>query len=149
MKEIKFPVIYSTLDCNAIVSLVLSQYDLGSQISCQFWHRGLSDIYLVTTPHRQLVLRVSHTHWRSRREIEFELEYLSYLEGHGIPVSAPIPNKAGHHLVPINAPEGGRYATLFNYAPGKIAVGDISYNQGHQLGITVAIMHQVSQGFCP
>lgn len=149
MKGIKFPVIYSTLDCNALVSLVLSQYSLGHQISCQFWNRGLSDVYLVTTPQSQYVLRVSHTHWRSRLEIEFELEYLNFIKGHEIPVAAPIPTQDGEYFVEINAPEGGRYATLFQYAPGKIPIGDISQNQGHQLGMTVAHMHQVSQGFWP
>lgn len=149
MKGIKFPVIYSTLDCNALVSLVLSQYQLGRQISCQFWHRGLSDVYLVTTPQSQYVLRVSHAHWRSRREIEFEMEYLSFLQEHGIPVSAPLQTEDGQSMVAINAPEGGRYASLFNYAPGKIPIGDISQNQGRQLGITVARMHQVSQAFWP
>ena len=149
MKEIRFPVIYSTLDSNALVSLVLSQYQLGSQISCQFWNRGLSDVYLVTTPQSQYVLRVSHTHWRSRREIEFELEYLNFLKEHDVPVAAPLSTHSGEYLVAINAPEGGRFATLFNYAPGKIPVGDISQNQGHQLGMTVARMHQVSQAFWP
>ena len=124
MKGIKFPVVYSTLDCGALVSLVLSQFDIDKNISCQFWHRGLSDVYLVTTPKSQYVLRVSHTHWRSRREIAFELEYLNFLKANNIPIAAPLPTHQGDFLVEINAPEGGRYASLFEYAPGKIPVGD-------------------------
>ncbi|MEM9135814.1 MAG: phosphotransferase [Cyanobacteria bacterium P01_F01_bin.42] len=149
MQGTKFPVIYSTLDSQALVSLVLSQYHLGHQISCQFWIRGLSDVYLVTTPQCQYVLRVSHTHWRSRPEIEFELEYLNFLKRCGSPIAAPIATEDGQYLVAIDAPEGSRYATLFEYAPGHIPVGDLSCNQGHQLGITVAQMHEMSHTFQP
>ncbi|MCM1981311.1 phosphotransferase [Lyngbya confervoides] len=147
MNESHFPVVYSTLDSEALVSLVLSQYGLGDQLCCQFWHRGLSDIYLVTTPQSQYVLRVSHTHWRSRPEIEFELDYLRYIHHQSIPVAIPLPNQQGRFLVDIHAPEGSRFATLFPYAPGKIPLGDLSPLQGKVLGRVVAQMHNAGQLF--
>lgn len=142
-----FPVIYSTLAPSALVAQVLWQYELESVSSCQFWHRGLSDVYLIKTATAAYILRVSHHHWRSRSEINFELELLNFLKQQQIPVAAPIKTNQGHLLVEIAAPEGKRYATLFPYAPGQVAVGDLNYQQGFVLGKTLAKIHQASSNF--
>ena len=68
-----FPVIYSTLSAIAIVERVLPLYGFSSVERCELWHRGLSDIYLVETSRGLYVLRVSHHHWRSRTDIDFEV----------------------------------------------------------------------------
>jgi Ser/Thr protein kinase RdoA (MazF antagonist) len=73
-----FPVIYSTLSPQAIVSGLLPYYNIGGVTSCQFWHRGLSDVYLVETLTTPYIFRVSHHHWRSKSEIEFELDFPSH-----------------------------------------------------------------------
>lgn len=145
----EFPTIYSTLAPWALVSLVLSQYNIPTIETCQLWHRGLSDIYLVETNQVPYILRVSHHHWRSQSEIEFELELLDFLRQQDLPVAFPLRTKEGQLSVAINAPEGERYAALFTYAPGKIALGDLNPNQSHKLGETVARLHQVTADFHP
>ncbi|MGF1601128.1 MAG: phosphotransferase [Thermosynechococcaceae cyanobacterium] len=122
-------------------------YDINEVISCQLWHRGLSDIYLIELANKQYVLRVSHAHWRSRAEIDFELELLVFLESHHIPVASPLQTKTGELCVEIKAPEGKRYASLFRYAPGQIAQGDLDEHQGYTLGETVAKIHCVTTDF--
>jgi hypothetical protein len=44
-----FPVVYSTLDAHALAALAFSNYPIDVSKSCQFWHRGLSDVYLLET----------------------------------------------------------------------------------------------------
>ena len=149
MAEDLFPVIYSTLTTSALVSRVLPSYQIDSVTRCQFWNRGLSDVYLVETQTNLYVLRVSHTHWRSKSDIDFELELLDFLQQRHIPVAYPLKTHAGELSVEINAPEGKRYAALFTYAPGKVALGDLNQTQAKILGETVAKFHQTAADFRP
>lgn len=142
-----FPVVYSTLATNALVSRVLSCYEIGAVSDCRFWHRGLSDVYLVTTQAAQYVLRVSHCHWRSQADIDFELELLDFLHQYEIPVAYPLRTTDGRLAIEIDALEGKRYAALFIYAPGTVALGDLSPSQSYKLGETIARLHQVSLHF--
>lgn len=73
-----FPVVCSTLASDALALLVYSSYEIELVKNCQFWRRGLSDVYLVETLNELYILRVSHHHWRSQSEIEFELEFLDF-----------------------------------------------------------------------
>ncbi len=138
--ERTFPAFYSTLAPAALADLVFSRYEIDVPKNCQFWHRGLSDVYLLETLKTPYILRVSHCHWRSKMEIDFELELLDYLDRSQVPVAAPIRTKNGDLSVEIKAPEGKRYAVLFPYAPGGIAIGDIDIEQAYHLGAIVAIL---------
>ncbi|HIK30267.1 MAG TPA: homoserine kinase [Oscillatoriales cyanobacterium M59_W2019_021] len=144
-----FPVIYSTLSPQAIVSELLPEYGIGNVTGCKFWRRGLSDVYLVETLTSPYILRVSHHHWRSRSEIEFELELLDFWRQRGLPVAHPLSTQSGDLSVEIAAPEGKRYAALFPYAPGEVAVGDLNPTQSWRLGETLAKLHQTALAFCP
>ncbi|MEI6065337.1 MAG: phosphotransferase [Pseudanabaena sp. ELA748] len=147
MSDQLFPITYSTLAPQALVDRVLCCYAMGEITSCVFWMRGLSDIYLVEAGDRRYVLRVSHAHWRSKAEIEFELELLTFLHKNYIPVAHPITTLDGQLAIEISALEGRRYASLFTYAAGEIAVGDLNKVQAQRLGETLAKLHVVSQNF--
>ncbi len=147
MTDAAFAVIYSTLTSEALVSRVLPYYSLGSVTRCQFWNRGLSDVYLLDTQTNPYVLRVSHTHWRSKSDIDFELELLEFLQQRYIPVAYPLRTQDGQLSVEINAPEGKRYAALFTYAPGRVALGDLTPTQATILGETVAKLHLTAVDF--
>lgn len=142
-----FPVIYSTLSPQALVSRVLARYPIGEVRNCLFWHRGLSDVYLIETSHLPYVLRVSHCHWRTKADIDFELALLDFLHRRGLPVSYPLRTRSGTVSIELNAPEGKRYATLFTYAPGAIPIGDLNIKQATKLGETVANLHQAGTEF--
>lgn len=148
-QENLFPVIYSTLAPDALVALVLRHYEIGAVKNCQFWRRGLSDVYLVETEATPYILRVSHHHWRSSDEIDFELELLDFWRQRQLPVAYPLRTKQGQLSVEINAPEGKRYGVLFSYAPGRVPLGDLNSTQSHQLGQTVAQLHQAAEDFLP
>jgi Ser/Thr protein kinase RdoA (MazF antagonist) len=147
MAVVSLPVLYSTIDPHAIVSRVLSCYDIGTVKVCEFWCRGLSDVYLVETEQASYVLRVSHWGWRSQTDIDFELALLDFLQQKNIPVAYPLRTKSGKLSIVLNAPEGDRYAALFIYAPGTIPLGDLSVRQATRLGETIAKMHQVGEEF--
>ncbi|TYQ26250.1 homoserine kinase [Pseudanabaena sp. UWO310] len=150
MSDQHFPITYSTLAPQALVDRVLSRYAVGEITSCVFWMRGLSDIYLVEAGDRRYVLRVSHAHWRSHAEIEFELELLAFLHKNHIPVAHPLSTLDGKLVIEISALEGKRYASLFSYAAGQVAVGDLNKLQAQRLGETLARLHKTAQNFhCP
>lgn len=150
MSDQHFPITYSTLAPQALVDRVLSRYAVGEITSCVFWMRGLSDIYLVEAGDRRYVLRVSHAHWRSHAEIEFELELLAFLHKNHIPVAHPLSTLDGKLAIEISALEGKRYASLFSYAAGQVAVGDLNKLQAQRLGETLARLHKTAQNFhCP
>jgi Ser/Thr protein kinase RdoA (MazF antagonist) len=142
-----FPVVCSTLAPDALAALVYSCYDIEIVKNCRFWHRGLSDIYLVETLDESYILRVSHNHWRCKNEIYFELELLEFLHLNKMPVAFPLRTKEGNLSIEIDAPEGKRYASLFIYAPGEIALGDLNHTQSFLLGETVAKLHQATRKF--
>lgn len=142
-----FPVSYSTLACSALVTRVLPLYGIESVASCQLWNRGLSDVYLVETAEERYILRVSHHHWRSKSDIDFELELLDFLWQRHIPVAHPLRTKQGDLSIEIHAPEGQRYITLFTYAPGEVALGDLNPKQAYTFGETVAKFHQTTLDF--
>jgi Ser/Thr protein kinase RdoA (MazF antagonist) len=147
-----FPVTYSTLSQPALIDRVLSQYPIGPVTQCNFWNRGLSDVYWVETnngaaPSQTYILRVSHAHWRTQAEVQFELELLDFLQQQQFPAASPLRTHQGQLAVTIHAAEGYRYASLFTYAPGQVPLGDLNVSQSAILGRTVAQLHQTSQGF--
>jgi Ser/Thr protein kinase RdoA (MazF antagonist) len=139
-----FPAIYSTLSPQALIEGVLTRYELGTINQCLFWHRGLGDIYLINTASQSYILKVSHHHWRSQSDIQFELEFLDFLNQQNIPVANPLKTKDGKLFVTINAVEGDRYAALFPYAPGQIPQGDLNIEQSTIMGQTLSQIHQIS-----
>ena len=147
MNHPTFPVVYSVLSSSALVSQVLSCYELEEVLGCLFWHRGLSDVYQVKTQSRQYILRVSHAHWRTRSDIDFELEFLDFLRQRCLPVAYPLRTKTGELAIELNAPEGKRYAALFVHAPGGVALGDLNQAQSYHLGEAVAKIHSHAAEF--
>jgi Ser/Thr protein kinase RdoA (MazF antagonist) len=130
------------------VNQVLCQYELGAVYKCLLWNRGLSDVYIVETQKGLYVLKVSHHHWRSQSEIQFELELLDFLHEHYLPVAYPLRTKDGQLFVAINALEGNRYAALSTYAPGKVPLGDLNLEQSKIFGETLGKIHQTAADFC-
>ncbi|MGL5034535.1 MAG: phosphotransferase, partial [Microcystaceae cyanobacterium] len=144
-----FPAVYSTFAPQALTHLVSENYHVEVIKGCRFWHRGLSDVYLVETLDQSYILRISHHHWRTQSDIQFELEFLTFLTKYQIPVAAPLRTKEGKLKLEIKAVEGERYAALFPVALGSVAIGDLNKTQGFLLGEVVAKLHEVAAQFKP
>ena len=113
-----FPLSNSILSGQALAQRVLSKFHLADPVSCYFLNPGLNDTYVVAAGPSIFILRVYRHGWRTKAEIQAELDMLVYLHRRRMPVSWPLKRKDGSLLTRIAAPEGVRYAALFTYAPG-------------------------------
>jgi Ser/Thr protein kinase RdoA (MazF antagonist) len=89
------------------------------QPGCEYWSGDLNDTYRVSAKRRRAYLRVYRQGWRSRAEIQGEVELLRFLGRRGAAVSCPLEKSDGSFIDPIEAPEGRRYAVLFSEAQGS------------------------------
>ena len=113
-----FPVKHSTLDENALTEWALSCYPLREPVRCRFLRKSMSDVYLIDTRDAAYILKVYMHDRHSRHELEAEVGFLNDLLDQDIPVAAPIANNDGAYLNEIDAPEGTRYAVLFDAITG-------------------------------
>lgn len=113
-------------------------YKLQGPVVCDFWNQGLNDSYIVRSKRGKYVLRVYRAGWRTRREILSELDLLNYLHRQKVPVSRPIRRGDGRYLQGVEAPEGRRYAALFLFAPGKVAIDS---RKAYRYGALAATIH--------
>jgi Ser/Thr protein kinase RdoA (MazF antagonist) len=143
-----FPVTHSTLSVKALMTEVLSDYEIDAPTKCKLLNRGLNDTYLIQTNDTKYILRVYRAGWRSLSDILYELEVLLHLKRAGIAVSVPLPRKDGHLTTVVTAPEGVRYIVLFTYAPGKeLAYESAEEIESYLYGNVVAQIHTATDRF--
>lgn len=147
MTKASIPVIHSIFSGEALIATVLSKYPIDKPHTCHLYKRGLNDTYLVETQQEKYILRVYRRGWRTKAEIDFELELLAFLHKQNQPVAYPIKRKDSIFTTEIPAPEGKRYAALFSYALGKAVNENLNDRQSQTLGKTLAIIHQNLDNF--
>ncbi len=159
-----FPVEYSSLSTKALLQLLESNYNIGTNSSITFLKRGFNDTYLITTKRhgdkgqwiehctdevnaeknddntKRYILRIYKHNWRNIESIETELKLLNYLKENNSSVSFPIKDNHGGFIQSIQAPEGVRYAVLFSFAEGK-QMRKLSVEQSFLLGIETGKIH--------
>jgi len=116
-----FPIQKSILSRKAIEDKILSLYSFQSNYTCRFIKHGCNDTYEISDMKNKYYLRVYRNSWRSKiEEIVAEIDLLNYLKDcKSISVAAPIKKNDNNFITEIDAPEGTRYAVLFNSAIGK------------------------------
>jgi len=139
--------IYSQLSSDSVFEIVNTYYDIGSLVSSKFYVQGLHDNYLVECNKMKYIYRIYRNDWRSEEEILFELDLLSHLEKTSSNVSFPIRMKNDKYVTYIKSPEGVRIGVLFQYAIGYPPSNDISSDLCNLLGISVANIHNNTEGF--
>jgi Ser/Thr protein kinase RdoA (MazF antagonist) len=100
----------------------------------------VGDVYRVKPHRRTRYLKIYLPLWRPKSDIEAEVEFLNYLIQARVPVGKPVARRDGSFLTRIDAPEGTRWAVLFEGARG----GDLDdENEEHSraFGRAVASMH--------
>jgi Ser/Thr protein kinase RdoA (MazF antagonist) len=147
MTQAFIPVIHSIPSGEALISMVLPNYPIGKPHSCKLLKRGLNDTYLVETEQEKYILRLYRRGWRTKEEIDFELELLAFLHEQNQPIAYPIERKDSSFTTGIAAPEGKRYAALFSYALGKAVNEKLEGEQSQRLGEVLAIIHQTLNNF--
>lgn len=141
MKMKYIPTISSTISPRYLASFLKEQYGL-KDASCKVIRIGINHTYLVETDFEKYILRVYTHNWRSQKEVEGEMELLSWLKNK-VSVSYPIRDKNGDYIQKMNAIEGERFMVLFSYAKGEI-VRNPSEKICYTLGLEMAKMHQIT-----
>lgn len=134
----------SILSCDALRKEVLSNYDLKQNYTLRFIRQGLNDTYKIETESNVYYLRICRYDWRTKEDIISEIKLINHLsKNRQISVADPIMKKDGDFITEINAPEGTRYAVLFNTAIGKAAYS-MDVKKSCNFGKTLAMIHSES-----
>lgn len=130
-----FPVRYSQLSPEALKMELVKRYDFSGSLSCTLFDYGLNDIYKVKFDTMVYYLRVSLTGVHDRKDYEEEVSVINTLCKNSISVASPIVCKDNQYLWEVNAPEGKRYAVLFEEARRNPSNDHVrkSYNLGRML----------------
>lgn len=114
-----FPVTASTLSETELGNFIKEKYNFNENSECKLFRTGVNHTYFLSDSQSKFVIRVYCHQWRTKIEIQEELELLKLLQNHNLSISFPIPDKAGNYIQEINAPEGLRYAVVFSFAEGE------------------------------
>jgi Ser/Thr protein kinase RdoA (MazF antagonist) len=142
MDNTYFPIRYSQLDPKALKEELNQRYVFDEKVSCRLFDYGLNDIYQVKSENIVYYLRVSLAGVHNRKDYEEEIFIINTLSKNNISVAAPIKCNDGQYIWEINAPEGKRYAVLFEEA--KKLPSDNSKLKSHNLGIMLAKLHEAA-----
>ncbi len=100
----------------------LSRWNIGPVTKCTVARKGeINRNFMIRTRQGTYVLRqiLSHSHYSSSKDLEFEFAYLSYLERAGFPYQVPsaIPTREGRMFSKVR----GRYYWLYRFIEGIVA----------------------------
>ncbi|MEL7144785.1 MAG: phosphotransferase [Bacteroidota bacterium] len=138
------PVLNSVISPDFLALFVQKHYNYSSKAQCSILRTGINHAYLICEGDRKAVLRIYVHGWRSREEIDAELQFLTELNEAGISVSFPLPDKKQQFVHELVAPEGLRYAVLFSFAEGK-KKRQLTYRDSRQIGMLMGKMHRLSK----
>lgn len=133
---------YSQFETDSIKDFLVDQYNLKEPVTCRFYDYGMNDIYIINAEDDVFYLRISLAGVHSERDYEQEIEVINTLYENGISVAAPVRCNDGGFLKRLNAPEGTRYAVLFQEA--KNHPSDDTVSSTFQLGTMIAKMHTIA-----
>ena len=139
---------HSVLSPQALTKYVLSGYDIAPVSGCHIYARGVNDTYWVETTDKRYMLRIYVLGWRTESEIQYELDAISHLASKGLAVAEAVPDRCGKFIQLLGAPEGERYAVLFQFAWGKEMDDEATEAEdSFAYGKTVALIHEHSTDF--
>lgn len=136
-----FPVQDSTLSADALTERVLRRYRLSGQVVCRFFRKGICDTYRVEAGDREYYLKVYKAVRRTRLDVAEEVRLLNYLARNSISIARPVVRQDGRYVSRLAAPEGTRYAVLFEAARGDADDGG-NPRRIKALGEMVGRMHR-------
>lgn len=141
---VTFPVIASTLSETELGSFIKEKYKLSEDSNCKLFRTGVNHTYFISDAETKFVVRVYCYKWRTKIEIEEELELLNSLKKNSLSVSYPISDIDGNFIQEINAPEGIRNVVLFSFAKGD-KVRFMSNETCYSIGLLMAKIHDQTE----
>jgi Ser/Thr protein kinase RdoA (MazF antagonist) len=139
-----FPVVASTLSEIELGNFIKEKYKLNEDFNCKLFRTGVNHTYFISNNETKFVFRVYCYKWRTKTEIEQELELLNLLKEKSLGVSHPISDVNGNLIQEINAPEGIRYAVLFSFAKGE-KMRFMSNETCYSIGALMAKIHNITE----
>jgi Ser/Thr protein kinase RdoA (MazF antagonist) len=144
----------SFIAADSLAELIQADYAFAPPVRCQLISKMLrtqdNDHYLVTTGQGQrYVARIYQNGDQLERQESdylYELDWLQFLKGQGLPVAAPVARTDGRYLQAVQAPEGLRYVALFNRAEG-VTMSLKNEEQLYAFGSKMAEIHVVSNQY--
>ena len=127
----------------ALAAIATREWHLPEPVGCTLWRRRLADVYLLRARGDAFVLKLYRAHYRPVEQIEAELQYAKHLFDAGVPVAEPYSGK----VVPVEAPEGVRYATLYRSVPGKSLYQAPTEDNARAFGQLAAQVHAAGNDF--
>jgi len=140
-----FPITASTLSETALGEFISEKYQLEGNFDCKLFRTGVNHTYFISNTNTKYVVRVYCYNWRTKVEIQQELELLNLLKDNGLSISFPIPDEKGNLIQEINAPEGLRYAVLFTFAEGE-KMRFMNTETCKAIGSIMAKIHNITAG---
>jgi Ser/Thr protein kinase RdoA (MazF antagonist) len=134
---------FSVFDPGSIDGELMPHYKMGITRTI-FYNQGMNDIYQVQAKSVLYYLRVSPVGLRTYEDIEAEIDLLMHLKKCGMPVAAPLQDCDGRYIQILDAPEGRRYAVLFEDAGGVIK-GIKTEQEAVSLGALLARIHSCTE----
>jgi len=142
------PIIHSILDAAPLAERVAQHYDLPGPVHVELLTRGMNDVYEVRDGNdRTYALRVWRSAFRDEAEVNYETAFLAFLDGEGIPVATALPSRSGARYVPVRAPEGPRFFSVFRWAEGAPYAKNPNVATARRLGELFGQLHRVVPRF--
>ena len=131
----------SIFTCDGVKKQILSQYVFLTSYECTFHLPGVNDTYKIINDTTTYYLRIYTHKWRKLEHIASEVKLLTHLYEHKVRVSKPIMNSKGEYIIEVDAPEGKRYAVLFEAIDGADVDKLLNIEQLTSYGKSAAAIH--------
>ena len=132
----------SIIEPKDIMKLIVPLYNFKyHEIECILLKHCKNDTYKIILDKTKYFIEKIYSHYNNVEKIKQTIETLSLIKKHAQNISYAIPKKNGEYVSILKFPEGNRYITLHNYAPGV----EQKYKtevESYRYGIFIATLHQ-------
>lgn len=132
---------YSMFDSGFVLRVIRFKWG-WERARCELWNRGVSDVYRVEHRGKRFYLKLYRHGWRTRAEIQGEVDLLRFLGRRDIRVVRPIRSRVGAFVEPVDAPEGRRYAVLFSEVEGVMP--EFNVENSRKYGLMAGTVHNAT-----
>jgi Ser/Thr protein kinase RdoA (MazF antagonist) len=141
-------IISTIVSINYIEKYISSEYTLSKIIDCKLLQSSTNLIYEIQTSSQKYIFKIYKYNSKSLSDINFEKNFVSYLNKNGINTSIYVSNIQGSFISEMSFYEGARYAILTTYANGI----ELTYDNREDAffyGVNMAKLHKTSKNFKP
>jgi Ser/Thr protein kinase RdoA (MazF antagonist) len=139
-----FSVITSTISTKDIAAFVCEKYALSPNTTCSLLKTGINHTYKINSNSDSFIFRIYSYNWRTKDEINEEMNLLKLLKQNEISISYPLADSEENYIQSIRAPEGVRFGVLFSYAEGQ-KVANFNKEMDFEIGKLMAQIHKLTK----